>query len=343
VVASTEPTDNQRQHGGLAGWFWEKQACRLYDIARLSRRRPAHQFSEDKKMLKPIDIEQLAIPRLNLDDFGAPSADSHCSRCAAHRPGPQPDGNLRVDPEIHLPSPGMPVDIAWYYNSLSLYNGAYGFGRTISTNQTAQACMLAPSTTLFATMTLVTLTRGNGAPVTFLDVGVGVYASTSPSSITSLIMDTTDNYWKEMTLNGQVTAYPLNTSGMITSIAYIQDAVGNTQTFTYNANGLLQNLMDPIGRLVTFTYTSITMPGAAFAGVARPPKQIAMPAQPNPSAPPRTPVTPTPPPLAGTAGVGPDTPTKGELVHACGIIGHPAGCFSCTRAAFPSCKRYKYM
>jgi hypothetical protein len=63
-------------------------------------------------MLELINTEELGISTLDLGAADVPS--TNCSRCAAYRPGPQPDGNLRVDPEIHLPSPGMPVDIAWY-------------------------------------------------------------------------------------------------------------------------------------------------------------------------------------------------------------------------------------
>jgi hypothetical protein len=44
---------------------------------------------------------------------------------------------VQVEPEIHLPSVGMDVDIAYFYNSSTLVgtpliNGAYGYMRTLS-------------------------------------------------------------------------------------------------------------------------------------------------------------------------------------------------------------------
>src|SRR5689334_6216897 len=81
-----------------------------------------------------------------------------CPRCAAHHPNPQLGGNLQVDPDIHLPSPGMDVDIAYFYNASSQSNGAFGYGRTISHNLLAQAS---------GSPAIVTLTRGNGARVSF--------------------------------------------------------------------------------------------------------------------------------------------------------------------------------
>src|SRR5690348_14318523 len=64
---------------------------------------------------------------------GAVAPQSVCHRCAredAFRPPPQLNGDLRVDPEIRLPSPGMDVDIAYFYNASESYNGPYGYGRT---------------------------------------------------------------------------------------------------------------------------------------------------------------------------------------------------------------------
>jgi len=49
------------------------------------------------------------------------------------RPDPDLSGNLRVDPEIHLPS------VAWMWISLTIirqhgHQRPFGYGRTISTN-----------------------------------------------------------------------------------------------------------------------------------------------------------------------------------------------------------------
>ena len=101
--------------------------------------------------------------------------------------------------------------------------------------------------------TLVTLTRGNGALVSYAFNGTS-YVPQTPGCLNSLVQDTTNSYWKETTLDGMLTAYPLNTTGMITSVAYQQDAPGNIHTHSYSS-GLLQTIEDSVGRLVTFAYS----------------------------------------------------------------------------------------
>lgn len=213
-------------------------------------------------MLHLLDTENLglntiAMPTL-LDAYSANapgiSASSEtggprCGSCAVYRPGPQPDGNLQVDPEIHLPSPGMNVDIAYYYNSNTDYNGAFGYGRTISTNLLAQAS---------GTPTLVSFSRGNGAMVSYLEDGSGNFVPQSPRLFNTLVKDTANSLWKEVTPDGLLTAYPLDTSGQVTSVTYAEDAVGNRHSFIYQA-GRLQNLQDAVGRLVTFNYVNMAV------------------------------------------------------------------------------------
>ena len=109
-------------------------------------------------MLNQADISELGIPYL-VFDVGTPASEG-CEQCAAHRPAPQPDGNLQVDPEIHLPSPGIDVDIAYYYNAVSTNNGPFGYGRQLSLNLTAQAS---------GSPAIVTLTRANGALISYCD------------------------------------------------------------------------------------------------------------------------------------------------------------------------------
>src|SRR5690349_3808224 len=92
------------------------------------------------------------------------AGEANCLRCEAFRPEPQRSGNLQVDPEIHLPSPGMDVDVACYYNAVSTNSGPFGYGRQLSANLTAQAS---------GSPTIVTLTRANGALVSFQDDGMG--------------------------------------------------------------------------------------------------------------------------------------------------------------------------
>ncbi len=117
-------------------------------------------------MIRTIDPNQLGIPTLVLPPgFGEVPA---CRRCVEFSPGPRLDGTLLVDPEIHLPSPGMDVDIAYFYNDNSTYNGPYGYGRTISPNLLAVAS---------GVNAIVTLQRGDGSLVSFQDVGSGTFVA----------------------------------------------------------------------------------------------------------------------------------------------------------------------
>ncbi len=193
-------------------------------------------------MIRTIDPNQLGIPTLILPPGigGTPSRPSEapaCRRCVEFSPGPRLDGTLLVDPEIHLPSPGMDVDIAYFYNGNSTYNGPYGYGRTISPNLLAVAS---------GVNAIVTLQRGDGSLVSFQDDGSGTFVAKTPGLLNSLVKDTTNSYWKESTLDGQTLAYPLNTSGMVTSIAYQEDASGNRHSFVYSS-GRLETLQDAVG------------------------------------------------------------------------------------------------
>src|SRR5579862_290118 len=204
-------------------------------------------------MIQVLDVEALGIPVIVLPENspsqagGVSAPASACSPCAAYRPAPQPDGNLVVDPEIHLPSPGMDVDIGYYYNAVSLYNGPFGYKRSLSPNLLAQAS---------GSPAIVTLTRGDTSVVSYqYNAGSGEYVPQTPGLLNSLVEDTTDNLWKETTLDGIVTAYPLDTAGHVTTVSYVQDAVGNTHTFSYSS-GRLSTLEDAVGRVVSFSYNA---------------------------------------------------------------------------------------
>ncbi|HLJ55965.1 MAG TPA: hypothetical protein VKT77_13075 [Chthonomonadaceae bacterium] len=87
-----------------------------------------------------------------------------CAGCEPYRPEPQRSGNLQVDPEIHLPSPGIDVDIAYYYNAASTVNGPIGYGRQLSTNLTLDMHITSAGATFDYAGTLV---RANGALARF--------------------------------------------------------------------------------------------------------------------------------------------------------------------------------
>jgi hypothetical protein len=104
-----------------------------------------------------------------------------------------------------------------------LNNGPFGYGFNISPNLTAQAS---------GSPMIVTLTRGNGALVSY-QYSSGSYVAQTPGVLNSLVQDTTHSYWKETTLDGVTTAYPLDTSGNITTVSWVQDPVGNTHSYSY--------------------------------------------------------------------------------------------------------------
>ena len=203
-------------------------------------------------MLKVIDpaaqgIETLALSRLGGVD---PSNSEDCVGCAAWRVGPELDGNLIVDPEIRLPSPGMDVDIAYFYNANSPGASNFGYGRTLSTNLSVD--YVAPTTLTHGTLNF---NRGNGKVDTYYEaVGIQQFYPVSQGLVNTLAIDTTNSYWKETTQAGVINAYPLVTSGHTSKIAYAQDAVGNVQTFTYDVSGNLTSLTEGAGRKVTFSY-----------------------------------------------------------------------------------------
>src|SRR5580700_871119 len=189
--------------------------------------------------------EMALIPAIDLSSIlsRSPGREAECAKCEAYRPEPQLSGNQQVDPEMHLPGP-LPLDISIYYNAASTSNIPYGYGRTISAYQTAQAS---------GSPTIVTLTRGNGAVVSYqYDSGTAKYIAATPGCLNSLSQNGT--YWQETTLDGMVLGFPFDTTGQITSLAYQQDPAGNILTNLYSS-GILQNIQDGAGRLVTFGYS----------------------------------------------------------------------------------------
>ena len=211
-------------------------------------------------LLKIDGLETLPSPVVDTNprpgvgaDFGAAgwrgSADPPSKAALAYRTEPLLDGNLRVDPEIHLPSPGMDVDIAYFYNSNQNYAGPFGYNRNLSASLVMQA-------EAAATPTWVSFLRGDGSMASYVyDAASSSYLPYTGGLVNSLQRDTTNSRWIETTPGGIINAYPAVATGALSSISYAQDPVGNRQTFLYSA-GALQTLMDTMGRRVTFSYVS---------------------------------------------------------------------------------------
>lgn len=181
------------------------------------------------------------------EDIELDSLSVECASCAARHPAPQQNGNLQVDPEIRLPSPGMDVEISYFYNSFSNLSTAYGFGRTISTNLVLVASVN-PNT--------VRLIRGDGAAVTFFELEPGKYGKKGQRKHTKVLLDAIKNEWVELGSKGVKTYYPVVPNDHESKVSRVVDAIGNCHTYSYDAQGLLMTLTDTVGRQVEFYYNS---------------------------------------------------------------------------------------
>ncbi len=114
---------------------------------------------------------------------------------SAFRPDPQLDGNLRVDPEIHLPSPGMDVDISYYHNGISFYNGPFGYKRTINLNMRSMASGSPVVVTLIRTSTCQKPWQIDPEPQPVAQI---VPPSLSPTAKILRYIESWEDRWAEM-------------------------------------------------------------------------------------------------------------------------------------------------
>ena len=180
-----------------------RRPCRREDRGRTTRV-DGMLRKERLAMIALLDMTQLKIPTLSLPpqeptgSADAPRQDTACHHCDAYRPAPQLSGNLLVNPEIHLPSPGQNLDIAYYYNSATLVgtpliNGPYGYMRTLSPLAVAQ---------LYNGGDSLIIERGNGAIVSFLSNGSGTFLPQTPGVLSTVTEDTVDGLLLETTPAG---------------------------------------------------------------------------------------------------------------------------------------------
>jgi RHS repeat-associated protein len=170
------------------------------------------------------------------------------------RPSPRGDGSLIVDPEIHLPSPGMDVDISYFFNSNSPFDSPFGYGRTISLNLSARS-MEMPAVGTDPPRLMVEMVRGNGTLVSYLQDSSGIFQPQTPRLLNSLVQD--GDFWRETTPDGRVLLYPLLEPGQPCPIQSVTDAFGNQHSWNYSG-GYISSLQDAVGRKVTLTYDSTT-------------------------------------------------------------------------------------
>ena len=129
---------------------------------------------EEMAQIPAFDVSRLSsfqvVPAPDAPGLSG-DANRGCSGCAAYRPEPQRSGNLQIDPEVSLVSPGFGndrLDIAQYYNASASNNGPFGYGRSLAPFATAQASGA-------ANHQIVSIVRDTGAVVSYQDNGSGAF------------------------------------------------------------------------------------------------------------------------------------------------------------------------
>src|SRR5262249_7278310 len=84
--------------------------------------------------------------------------------------------------------------------------------------------------------------------------GGGNFLPKTPGLLNSLVKEVGNSLWKENTPDGKVSAYPLNTTGVVLTVSWVADPVGNTHSYSYSS-GNLSTIQDTVGRYVTLGYS----------------------------------------------------------------------------------------
>ena len=168
--------------------------------------------------------------------------------------GTEPDAG-ELSTLVTLPSVGMDVEIAFYYNSHSRETTWAGYKRTCNLFLSAKACGTPISGgSLDGLLPYVTLRRGNGARSTYRLTDDGTFVATSNCGRNRLFYDSENKLWMEETPDGRQTAYAAKWNGESSPVLTVKDAVGNRHTFHYDGQGRLVALEDAVGRFVRFNY-----------------------------------------------------------------------------------------
>ena len=158
---------------------------------------------------------------------------------------------------MSLPSLGMNVELAFFYNSHSTHNSRFGFRRICNLHLRAlTAGDLLTSGPNAGAYSNVMMLRGDDSKVAY------VYAEASQSfqgeagNPNRLRFDAASSLWLEETPDGRVMAFAVKPPTQEAPILWAQDARGNQHTFDYDAGGLLVALHDAVGRTVNFAYNA---------------------------------------------------------------------------------------
>ena len=204
----------------------------------------------------------LTVPGWNSGGIAFTDPQRHRDYGGSYSPeGAPPVGNKAPDAGefsslISLPSLGMNVELAFYYNSHSTENSRYGFRRTCNLHLRALTSGdLIASGPFVGAYSKVEMVRGNDARVTYnYKEESQTFESSEAANANQLRFDAMANLWLEETPDGRVMAFEANRPGQEAPILWAHDARGHQHTFDYNAQGWLTALHDAVGRSVTFSY-----------------------------------------------------------------------------------------
>ena len=178
-----------------------------------------------------------------------------------HRPLPQADGGLLIDPEIALKARGMDLQVEFYYSSTSGTNRELGVGRSATFRAYVFGYDDGTGTSYYVVRGdlnayLLSQTSTSG--------GTTNYAGASEFGLlTTLSYDGTT--WREYFPEGSRVEYeqhaPAGPSGPKYEISRAVARTGAVCTYAYGSGiraGLLESILVPDGRLLTFSYAPST-------------------------------------------------------------------------------------
>ena len=203
----------------------------------------------------------LTVPGWNSGGIGFADPQRHRDYGGSYAPeGAPPVGDNSTDAGefntlISLPSLGMNVELAFYYNSHSTANSHFGFRRTCNLHLRAltsgDPITSGPNA---GARSKVEMRRGNDALVVYdYDEATQTFQS-GAQNLNQLRFDAAAALWLEETPDGRVMAFEVGQPSQATPILWARDARGHQHTFEYDGQGLLIALHDAVGRSVSFIY-----------------------------------------------------------------------------------------
>ena len=201
----------------------------------------------------------------NKDSFGVAELDSQTPHQRTYSPLPQPSGELIHDPDFSLPTTAGPL--IWqlfHYSALPDTDGPFGQGWRAS--WPLRLCADVTGAYASGYLVTVTLEREDGNSVQYIGNSPAntqpptTFTAYSPRLFSTLAYNA-DNSWDETRFETgaqfhYLPSAPLTMSNVThaTSLSYYQTVQGRRVTMNYDSNGQLQNVQDPAGRQLAYSY-----------------------------------------------------------------------------------------